>query len=161
VPQIFRTDPKNALPPTVGGWAIIFTRKVAAGTASDVGYVDTGIVYDPDFEFAFVGCQLNSPSADPDINASLDLILLDGGSSLISGVWGKYKPDGISVVNSDVQDSMLYIPSKQTFSALASDKTSGGTSSWKLDTSGRFWTKWVTSPSKDAHWCIARRQRYG
>lgn len=156
MPQLFRTDPKQALPPTVGGWSVLFKRKVAAGTASDSDYVDTGIVYDAAYEYVIFASEETSPTPGPTASATVETFQI--GSTCVM----KYKPDGSTVLGGTNKNGVL-IPVSQSATGLVVDYAGifGLAVAYKVDTTGKIYTKWTQDLAKDGNWVIARRQRYG
>lgn len=144
------------IPPTVGGWTVVFTRKVAAGTASDSDYVDTGVIYNSAYEYIIFGSEETSPTPTPAASATLETC------QIATTCVAKYKPDGSTVLGSTNKNSVL-IPVNQSAMGLVVDYAGifGLAVAYKVDTAGKIYTKWTQDMAKDGNWVIARRQRYG
>ena len=140
--------------PAVGAWEVLYTRKVAAGTASDGGYIDTGIVYDGDYEYASLNLPVAAPTPDPTSAASMSVIYL-------AATYGTYKPNGVDALAVPAGVLSFQVAPRQDPSALLADFESGIACQVKMDATGKFYTKWTQDMAKDGHWCLARRRRYG
>jgi len=164
VPQLFRTEQKTALPPTVGGWTIVYTLKVVAGTAADVNFVSTGITYDSDYEYLVTSVDVVNPSP---ANTAPTVAVMQLNRADHVNYSGFYKPDGVTAVTpagGGTSPMFAMVPSKQSPASLPAIKefTGGGPKARiEIDTTGLFLVKWDADASNDGHWVIARRQRYG
>jgi len=152
-----KTDPLQALPPTVGGWTIVFTRKVAATTASDGAFVDTGIVYDPAYEYLTLNRLVTAATPNPTAAASISSFYV------APNVYGTYKPDGVNTLAVTAGLLNVMIMSQQNAASLQAAAGWGTATGaeMQIDAAGKFYTQWTQDMSKDGHFCIARRPRYG
>jgi hypothetical protein len=152
---VYKTDPKQLPPPDVQPWIVLYTRKIPAGTASDVGYVDTGVVYDPAFEYIVLNTSVTAATPDPTAAATMSCINI-----IARSLYGTYKPDGVNALA--VTNGILFamIPAQQSAAALLAAAT-WGAPEVKFDAAGQFWSKWTQDMAKDGHVAIARRRRYG
>jgi hypothetical protein len=159
---VYKTDPKQLPPPDTGAWDIVFTRKVVATTAPEINFVSTGITYDPNFEYIVLGEPVASPTPNPSAPVMSGTIALpaSGDPFQLTQIF-QYKPDGsVLLAYSNVP---VYIAAQQDPSGLAGDRTlnTDPTTATKIQVSGLILTKWGWDATKDGHWMIARRRRYG
>jgi hypothetical protein len=149
----------------VSGWNILFTQKVAATTDSSA-YADTGVEYDVDYEFLFGCIYADAPS--PNVGTpSVICASVVGPSGPLRTL---YKPDGLTGLPVEPGEAVL-MPSRQAVAALeglpfvAQELDMPGMEELyvriKLDEDGKFWWSWDEHPTKDGHFFIARRRRYG
>jgi hypothetical protein len=159
-----RTDPVQTPPPPVGSWNIIFTRRVAAGTSKDSGYVDTGLVYDNSYEYYIAAKMIAKPS--PAVSGPTVAVAIFSGADTAKG---NYKPDGSTSI-AITGSAGLYIPAQQDLSSLASgtantfDTPAGdGSVAMRVDAAGKFYSKWLkdSGDDYDGQFMLARRLRYG
>jgi hypothetical protein len=157
-----RTDPIETPPPPVTEWNVIFTRKVAAGAASDPGFIDTGLVYDSIYEYYMAGKLVDSPS--PNISGPAVTTAIFNGAETMKAA---YRPNGVTAI-AITGSAELYIQANQDISSLLSgvvETLSTGQTTGKaimrIDGAGKFYSKWVAEAAKDGHFVIARRRRYG
>jgi hypothetical protein len=150
-----KTDPVVANPPSVGGWTVLFTRKVPAATASDADYISTGCIYDSAYEYICATTGLVSPTANPTAPALLGFLLLGSISPRCL-----YLPDGVTVLT---PITPIWIPSQGNILSIADPDPflNFAPARMQLQPSGLFETKWTQDMAKDGHWVIARRRRYG
>jgi len=140
----------------VSGWTLLFTRKVVTGTASDSDYVETGIIYDPLYEYLLMSVEVSTPSpalTTPTISAVVSVVGI--------GQTMYYKPDGVTSLGNQANYSL---PSNQVLAGLeAAILLTVGQARMSIPASGAFKTKWTydNRVTKDGHWMIARRRRYG
>jgi len=139
----------------VTGWTIVFTREAAGGSAADLGDVDTGIVYDPAYEYFCMARNKNGPT--PTAAASVVTCPLAGGK-----VYAEYRPDGITTISGN-GDICYIVPTNQDLSGFARDLPLSAETpacEFLLRNTGHFYTNWGGGMS-DGHWVLARRRRYG
>jgi hypothetical protein len=158
---VYKTDPKNLPPPDIQPWEVVFTRKVPATTASDGGYVDTGIVYDPAYEYYMAGALVLNPS--PAITTPQVITAIMAGIETIRAI---YRPDGVTAIEL-LDTNGLFINARQSPPAIGAtpvDTTAfvmGGDAHMRLDSAGKFWSNWIKDVASDGHFVVARRRRYG
>jgi len=77
-------------------------------------------------------------------------------------VYGTYKPDGVNTLAVTAGLLNVMILSQQDFASLQAAAVWGTAGAeMEIDAAGKFYTKWTQDMTKDGHFCIARRRRYG
>ena len=145
-----------AASPSVGAFEILFTRKALKDSTADGSPVDTGLTYDPEYEYLLFSGERYAPT--PDLTPAASLV----GCWTSSALSVVYKPDGVNPNTGTGGSDWALISAAQNVSMLQGE-------GWKVgyqaritvNSAGKFYHQWLGSSNVDGHFCIARRRRYG
>jgi hypothetical protein len=124
--------------------------------------VDTGAVYDDDYEYFAGVTSCTSPSpANTAPTVSVEQLFTFGVAAYFS-----FKPDGVTaIVMSSARSGTMYIPAKQIASVLADtdfgNPSTGTSMTVSFDSTGKFWRQYTQDNTRDRYCFVARRRRYG
>jgi hypothetical protein len=152
-----KTDPLPSAP-VVGGFGVVFTRKVSAAssTPSDLEPVDTGVVYNPDYEYLGATFSNTPPTAEATAGATIVAMETAG---ISNGVSISYKPDGTNVIEGPLKAGI--VNANQVVFTGMRVLLGDVNCMLSLEDDGKFYTQYGQNLDSDFHAVVARRRRYG
>jgi hypothetical protein len=145
---------------TVGNFEVVFTRLATPATNNDGDLVDTGVVYDGNYEYLVIAGVSNAGTPVPIVAATASVVETHNKTNV------SYKPDGSTeIITHPTHDNAGdIVNSHQDISTInaAGFTLKGVPTSLVLKCDGHFYTKWdAHGGSLDGCWAIARRKRFG